>query len=73
MEDLVEVALLGGPASIPRTFRAERSKIHEGKLKIEHHGGYEHFEYIEGPRETGNADNNSRPMFRWAFRTKPAE
>jgi hypothetical protein len=50
--------------------RVEGSKLHDGKLKIEHLGGYEHFE-----RAASDLDPDAGPpeTFRWTLRTKIAE
>lgn len=70
MEELVSVSLQGGPQSIPRTVRIERSKLQDGKIKIEHLGGYEHFE------RTGTIDDardGTPEVYEWTLRTKIAE
>lgn len=77
MDDLISVSLQGGPDAIPRTVQVERSKLADGKLKIEHLGGYEHFERADsglGPGD-GPLDGGSRleEIFRWTLRTKIAE
>jgi hypothetical protein len=76
MDELTSVSLQGGPDSIPRTVRVERSKLQDGKLKIEHLGGYEHFERTASERdpEGGHHDSDGRSeIFRWTLRTKIAE
>jgi hypothetical protein len=73
MEELINVSLQGGPESIPRTVSVERSKLQDGKLKIEYLGGYEHFE--RAVSDGGRADPDGAPpeIFRWTLRTKIAE
>ena len=77
MEDLISVSLQGGPESIPRTVSVERSKLQDGKLKIEYLGGYEHFERtLSGPGPVGGhggPDGALPEIFRWTLRTKIAE
>jgi hypothetical protein len=77
MEDLINVSLEGGPESIPRTVSVERSKFQDGKLKIEHLGGYEHFERTVSGQDSdhGSAhpDGALPEIFRWTLRTKIAE
>lgn len=59
-----DVLLLGGPGDIPGTMRLGRAAIVDGKVKIAHRGGYEHFELV----------GDSLPVvFRWTMRTKIAE
>ena len=77
MDGLISVSLQGGPDEIPRTVRVERSKLQDGTLKIEHLGGYEHFERTVSGRDPdgGLADPNtgSPETFRWTLRAKVAE
>jgi hypothetical protein len=77
MEELINVSLQGGPESIPRTVSVERSKFEDGKLKIEHLGGYEHFERaVAGQDVDGGSedpDGVTVEIFRWTLRTKIAE
>ncbi|GAA4232316.1 hypothetical protein GCM10022254_31860 [Actinomadura meridiana] len=71
--DLVSVTLEGGPRDIPRTLRVLRARVAEGKIKIERHGGYEHFERdpaAEGLAVDAGAES---PVFRWTVRTRIAE
>jgi Family of unknown function (DUF5988) len=70
MDELVSVSLQGGPPSLPRSVRVERSKLRDGKIKIEHLGGYEHFERTDGVQ-----NSNERPaeVYAWTLRTKIAE
>lgn len=76
MEELINVSLQGGPESIPRTVRVERSKLQDGKLKIEHLGGYEHFERSASDRDPDGGHyqpDGLSEIFRWTLRTKIAE
>jgi hypothetical protein len=77
MEELISVSLQGGPESIPRTVSVERSKLEDGKLKIEHLGGYEHFERTISGQDSdgrlGDPDGTLPEIFRWTLRTKIAE
>lgn len=77
MDDLISVSLQGGPDAIPRTVQVERSKLADGKLKIEHLGGYEHFERTDSGHGTGDrapsGDTRLEEIFRWTLRTKIAE
>jgi hypothetical protein len=68
MDELISVSLQGGPDSIPRTVHVERSKLQDGKLKIEHLGGYEHFERAADR----DPDAGLSEIFRWTLRTKIA-
>lgn len=70
MEEMVEVSLTGGPEAIPRAVRVERRKVRDGRLKIEHRGGYEHFECADGECPM---KEDLLPIFHWKFRTKIAE
>jgi hypothetical protein len=69
-EDLVQVTLEGGPADMAATVLVWRAAITDGCLKLEHLGGYEHFEQVASDDEPAGA----RPaMFRWRARTRIAE
>jgi uncharacterized protein DUF5988 len=70
MDELISVSLQGGPDSIPRMVRVERSKLQDGKLKIEHLGGYEHFERSASDHAPGAEPPET---FQWTLRTKIAE
>lgn len=68
--DLVQAVLEGGPASIPESLRTQLVSPNAGKIKIQHYGGYEHFERNS---ET-NHDSTPQPaIFRWTMRTEIAE
>lgn len=59
----MNVVLKGGPAGLPAVVSIERSKIDDGKIKIESNGGYEHFE----------RSDHDLLVFWWTNRTKIAE
>jgi hypothetical protein len=68
--DLVQAVLEGGPASIPEPLRTQLVSPDAGEIKIQHYGGYEHFE------RNGKSDHDSPPqraIFRWTMRTEIAE
>jgi Family of unknown function (DUF5988) len=68
--DLVQAVLEGGPGSIPELLRTQLVSPNAGKIKIQHHGGYEHFERESKP----DHENPPQPaIFRWTMRTKIAE
>jgi hypothetical protein len=77
MEELISVSLQGGPDAIPRTVQVERSRLADGKLKIEHLGGYEHFERTVAGYDPDGAlrgtDTTLPEIFQWTLRTKIAE
>lgn len=77
MDDLISVSLQGGPDAIPRTVRVERSKVADGKLKIEHLGGYEHFERAGDRPGHGDVLPDGAAgldgIYQWTLRTKIAE
>jgi Family of unknown function (DUF5988) len=70
VEELIDVFLLGGPPSLPRTVRVGRSVLQDGKIKIQHMGGYEHFEPADGPQELGSG---TAMTYQWTLRTFIAE
>ncbi|WP_432906167.1 DUF5988 family protein [Micromonospora matsumotoense] len=62
----VLIALEGGPASLPPELRSQRISPDAPKVKVPHHGGYEHFERPD--------DGDDEPLvFRWAYRSRIAE
>jgi uncharacterized protein DUF5988 len=77
VDDLISVSLQGGPDAIPRTVQVERSKLADGKLKIEHLGGYEHFERAgserDHPADGPDLGAGREETFQWTLRTKIAE
>jgi hypothetical protein len=68
--DFVPASLEGGPASIPKTSRVQQISPADRKIKILHHGGYEHFERVDAP--DGHA-SLQEIVFRWTMRTEIAE
>jgi hypothetical protein len=68
---LIDVVLEGGPADIPAAERLRQVSVGDGKVKVPHYGGYEHFERT-GERSSGG-DGRSREVYRWVTRTKVAE
>lgn len=77
MDELINVSLQGGPEAIPRTVQVEKSRLEDGKLKIEHLGGYEHFERAASGDRPDDAHTAGSALmeevFRWTLRTKIAE
>jgi hypothetical protein len=67
-ERTVDAVLEGGPLDLPANLRRQRAVTRDRKIKVEHRGGYEHFERDENP---GREDE--RVVFRWIARTRIAE
>jgi hypothetical protein len=65
---IVDVVLEGGPANLPADLRSRRVSPNEHKIKVCHHGGYEHFE-----RDASGLAGNAPVVFRWTGRTRIAE
>lgn len=66
----VRAVLEGGPANIPPACRIQTVGPQDEKIKLQHYGGYEHFE------RTGELDHNvthQEIVFRWTMRTEMAE
>ncbi|MBC3839613.1 hypothetical protein GXW82_03435 [Streptacidiphilus sp. 4-A2] len=63
--------LQGGPAEIPSDRREQPAHAGEGRIKLPHYGGYEHFERTE-ERSVGY-DGQPRQVYRWVTRTEIAE
>jgi hypothetical protein len=63
----INVVLEGGPAEIAMDLRTLAALPADGKIKILHYGGYEHFELTDEPV------GSSPAVFRWTARTKIAE
>jgi hypothetical protein len=74
VEELINVSLQGGPEALPRSLAVERSRLRDGKLKIQHLGGYEHFERepLDPDGAYDDVDGLSE-IYRWTLRTKIAE
>jgi hypothetical protein len=65
---IVDAVLEGGPTTLPAELRSHRVSLVEHKIKVSHHGGYEHFE-----RETSGVADGVPVIFRWSGRTRIAE
>lgn len=63
--------LVGGPADISDDQRECRVEGGQYKIKIPHHGGYEHFERTE--EYSGAIKGDTRRIYRWVGRTRIAE
>lgn len=63
--ELVDVVLMGGPPDVPEQMRVPNAMVAAGKVKIERHGGYDHYERADGARDA--------LTFSWTSRTKIAE
>ncbi|MFC7531608.1 DUF5988 family protein [Actinoplanes sp. GCM10030250] len=66
----IAVALEGGPADLPVASRSVRIDGAQEKIKVEHLGGYEHFERTE---DWHAGDEERRVVYRWTLRTRIAE
>lgn len=66
--DVVDVVLEGGPADLPAELRTNHIDSTRTKIKVEHRGGYEHFE-----RDGPSASDSQPVVFRWTGRTRVAE
>jgi hypothetical protein len=64
------IRLEGGPWDFPEELRVRRGPSDQGKIKIEHRGGYEHFERTD---ERVELDDGPGIVFRWTKRTWIAE
>lgn len=67
--------LVGGPADLPegaRTRPGGASGEGADKIKVAHHGGYEHFERAAGAGDPGR-DGSAEVQFHWTMRTEAAE
>jgi hypothetical protein len=65
---LIEVRLEGGPAYFPADQRQRQAAPDQEYIKVEHYGGYEHFERITPPGSL-----RSPVVFSWIRRTQIAE
>lgn len=65
----VQAVLEGGPESIPAAQRTQEVSPFDEKIKLPHHGGYEHFERV------GSLEGNTveQLVYRWSMRTEVAE
>jgi hypothetical protein len=64
-----QAVLEGGPESIPAAQRTQEVSPFDEKIKLPHHGGYEHFERV-GSLEGNTAEHL---VYRWTMRTQVAE
>lgn len=66
----VTAILTGGPMTIPSALRRREVDPRDEKIKLSHHGGYEHFERTASLVE----DDSCREItYRWTMRTEVAE
>lgn len=65
----IRVVLQGGPAGLPSEMSLHPDVLADGKVKVPHYGGYEHFELAS----ENWPEINGPPIFRWTTRTKVAE
>jgi hypothetical protein len=67
-DNVTGVVLEGGPTDFPTTLPIQRITVDGERIRVQHRGGYEHFECVdispEGPRPR---------VFRWTMRTQIAE
>jgi hypothetical protein len=68
--DLIDVIFEGGPDGAAGRARVDRASAARGTIKIQRHGGYEHFERVGGQTDP---DGGGTPVFRWTSRTAIAE
>ena len=68
-EKTINAILVGGPADLPDNARLRSDVGTENTIKVQHLGGYEHFERTDETAEGLGAVS----VFRWITRTKVAE
>ncbi|MGP4114150.1 DUF5988 family protein [Streptomyces sp. 4N509B] len=68
-EPTITAILEGGPVDLPAESRTRRVGSTDQKVKVLHHGGYEHFELVRQDRQ----DDHASAVFRWTMRTRIAE
>jgi hypothetical protein len=66
--ELIDAVLHGGPSHMPAELRSQRMAGDTEKIKIEHYGGYEHFQRVED-----SPAGQTAVKFRWSGRTRIAE
>jgi hypothetical protein len=66
--EIIDAVLEGGPVDLPTDLRRHRIDATDGKIKVLHGGGYEHFE-----RDDSGAIDGGALVFRWTGRTRVAE
>ena len=64
-----QAVLEGGPESIPAAQRTQEVSLLDEKIKLPHHGGYEHFERVRSLER----DTAEHLVYRWTMRTEVAE
>jgi len=69
----IPAVLEGGPCDLPQAVRTGRVPAGEEKIKIAHHGGYEHFVRLADPVPAVTPSAAVPVVFRWTTRTKIAE
>ncbi len=69
-ETSVRAILVGGPTSLPEGSRIQAVSRLSDKIKVEHRGGYEHFERQGAPDAAGIPEE---VRFHWTMRTNVAE
>jgi hypothetical protein len=67
-DNTVEAVLVGGPSDLPEDVRAQRLSPDQYKIKVPHHGRYEHFELTDGEPVPA-----APLVLRWTTRTRVAE
>lgn len=65
----LEAVLHGGPSSLAPEQRLVSVPTGQDTVKVEHYGGYEHFQRDEA----GAAQDGGRVDYRWVCRTRMAE
>ncbi|GIJ26732.1 hypothetical protein Vqi01_18940 [Micromonospora qiuiae] len=64
------VRLVGGPSDLPDDDRFRLTSVDAYKVKVEHRGGYEHFERTD---ERYPHPDSEVIVYRWVTRTRIAE
>jgi hypothetical protein len=67
MNELINVRLEGGPTALPVDHRVLQVATTDSKIKVQHDGGYEHFEL------TDESHPEDHVVYRWTSRTRIAE
>jgi hypothetical protein len=67
---IVDIVLEGGPRDIPDAVRLRRAESAQYDIKVQHHGGYEHFARTS---ERSFMPGEPRVIYRWVYRTRIAE
>jgi Family of unknown function (DUF5988) len=70
----VATVLDGGPTDFPDALRRQRHPVdQDGKIKIPHRGGYEHFQRGTGGCAGPPVNADLTEVYRWIGRTEIAE